>query len=207
MDMKKTYFELANKYHPDKHLNEHPEITRTTSEIFTIINEAYATLSNEDNKKAYEERLKAEAKGDILSDGTNLASAEVQFQRGKIVLYRRDFKSAKEAFEWAVRIFPNEAEYKAHLGWAIYNIAPQDAEEVKKAKELIRKALSTAPKQDKAHYFIGVIYRMEERFDDAERAFSLAVKLNPYLNEAISELRFLLMKKKKQGEAGLFGEN
>jgi len=205
-DMKKTYLGLAKKYHPDKHSNDNPEVTRTTSEIFTIINEAYSTLSNEDNKRAYEERLKAEANGDILSDGTNLASAEVQFQRGKIALYRRDFKSAKEAFEWAVRIFPNESEYKAHLGWAIYNIAPRDAEEVKRAKELIREALSTTPKQDKAHYFIGIICRMEGHLDDAERAFSQAVKLNPYFNEAISELRFVKMKKKKQGEASLFGK-
>lgn len=47
-DIKKKYFELAKKYHPD--VNKTPE----AKEKFAAINNAYETLSDEGKRKVYD---------------------------------------------------------------------------------------------------------------------------------------------------------
>jgi len=74
---------------------------------------------------------------------------------------------------------------------------------VEKAKEIIEEAVSSNPNQDKAYYFLGVIYKMEGRIRDAETAFRKAVQKNPNIPEALSELRLIQMRKQKD-DKGLF---
>ena len=48
-DIKKAYFQMAKKYHPD--VNKTPE----ASEKFTRITNAYETLSNESKRRVYDQ--------------------------------------------------------------------------------------------------------------------------------------------------------
>ncbi|MBI3399015.1 MAG: DnaJ domain-containing protein [Deltaproteobacteria bacterium] len=200
--IKKAYFKLAKEYHPDKYHKNIPQVKTIASDIFTLINTAYNTLSDKKDRKAYEDSLKSGHKQDITQDVANIMSAEIQFQKGKVALSRKDYKSAKEAFDCALKLNSEEGEYKAYLGWTIFNISPTNAAEANKAKELLEEAISLNPNQDKAYYFIGVIYRVEGKIDEAEAAFGSAVKKNPHLAEALSELRLIQMRK-KEGK-GLF---
>ena len=127
-------------------------------------------------------------------------NAELQFQKGKIALSRKDYKSAREAFEWTVKLNPDEGEYKTYLGWTIFNLSPKDAAEVKKAKELIQDGIAANPKQDRAYYFLGVIHRVNGKLEEAEAAFNKAVQKNPNLSEAQSELRLIQTRKQKEGK-------
>ena len=199
-NIKKAYFKMAKEYHPDRYHNNPHEARAAASDIFTLINTAYTTLSNEKARKTYEESLKNGGKQDVTQDAANIMNAELQFQKGKVALSRKDYKSAKEAFEWTVKLNPNEGEYKAYLGWIIFNISPKDASEVKKAKELIQAGISSNPKQDKAYYFLGVIQRLEGRLEEAEAAFQKAVQKNPNIPEALSELRLIQTRKQKEGK-------
>lgn len=47
-DIKKAYFKLAKQYHPD--VNKSPE----AKEKFSLINEAYETLSDDNKKEIYD---------------------------------------------------------------------------------------------------------------------------------------------------------
>ncbi|OGP07588.1 MAG: hypothetical protein A3G39_01205 [Deltaproteobacteria bacterium RIFCSPLOWO2_12_FULL_43_16] len=198
--IKKAYFKLAKEYHPDKYHNSIAEVRAAASEIFTIINAAYNTLSNENARKTYEDSLKSGHRQDITQDAANIMNAELQFQKGKIALSRKDYKSAKESFEWAIKLNSGEEEYKSYLGWTIFNISPKDAAEVSKAKEMIQDAISSNPKQDKAYYFLGVIYRVEGKLNEAEASFNKAIQKNPNIPEAVSELRLIQMRKEKEGK-------
>jgi len=147
--------------------------------------------------------LKTGNKQDVVQEAANIMNAEMQFQKGKMALSKKNYNAAKEAFDWAIKLNPDEGEYKAYLGWSIFNISPKDAAEVEKAKEIIEEAVSSNPNQDKAYYFLGVIYKMEGRIRDAETAFRKAVQKNPNIPEALSELRLIQMRKQKD-DKGLF---
>ncbi|MBI5875197.1 MAG: DnaJ domain-containing protein [Deltaproteobacteria bacterium] len=198
--IKKAYFKLAKEYHPDRYHNNAQEVKTAASDIFTLINTAYTTLSDEKTRKAYEESLKSGPKQDVTQDAANIMNAELQFQKGKVAMSRKDYKSAKEAFEWTIRLSPDEGEYKTYMGWTIFNLSPKDAAEVKKAKELIQDGIASNPKQDRAYYFLGVIHRVEGNLEEAESCFNKAVQKNPNLPEALSELRLIQMRKQKEGK-------
>lgn len=198
--IKKAYFKMAKQYHPDKYHNNGQDVRAAASDIFTLINTAYTTLSDENARRTYEESLKSGGKQDVHQDAANIMNAELQFQKGKVALSRKDYKSAREAFEWTVKLNPNEGEYKTYLGWTIFNLSPKDAAEVKKAKELIQDGIASNPKQDRAYYFMGIIYRVEGNLEEAGSCFNKAVQKNPNLSEAQSEIRFIQMRKQKEGK-------
>jgi len=200
--IKNAYFKLAKEYHPDRYHNT-PAMRSIASDIFSIINTSYNTLSDEKSRIAYLDSLKTGNKQDVVQEAANIMNAELQFQKGKVALSKRNYNVAKEAFDWAIKLNPDEGEYKTYLGWSIFNISPKDAAEVEKAKGIIEEAVSSNPNQDRAYYFLGVIYKMEGRIGDAETAFSKAVQKNPNIPEALSELRLIQMRKQKDSK-GLF---
>ncbi|MGI4776391.1 MAG: DnaJ domain-containing protein, partial [Janthinobacterium lividum] len=48
-DLKKTYYKLAKKYHPDSNPND-----KAAVEKYKVINEAYDVLKDEQKRKAYD---------------------------------------------------------------------------------------------------------------------------------------------------------
>lgn len=53
-DIKKAFRELAKKYHPDKFANDSLEQQKKAKDIFTKINQAYETLSDDKLKEEYD---------------------------------------------------------------------------------------------------------------------------------------------------------
>lgn len=56
-DIKKSYREMAKKYHPDKHQQQDEDI-KYYEERFKLINEAYEVLSNDNKRSLYDIELK-----------------------------------------------------------------------------------------------------------------------------------------------------
>jgi cytochrome c-type biogenesis protein CcmH/NrfG len=78
------------------------------------------------------------------------------------------------------------------------------------ARQMMQKALTIDPTNDRAHYQLGVIGRVEGDMERAERHFREAVKSNPKHLEANQEIRLIEMRKKKaaepkKGGGGFFG--
>ncbi|MBI5048253.1 MAG: DnaJ domain-containing protein [Deltaproteobacteria bacterium] len=199
-NIRKAYFKMAKEYHPDRYHNNTHEVRTAASDIFTLINTAYTTLSDEKTRKTYKESLKSGGKQDIALNAANIMNAELQFQKGKTALSRKDYKNANEAFDYTLKLNPDEGEYKSYLGWTIFNLSPKNAAKVKIARELIQEGISSNPKQDRAYYFLGVIHRTEGKIDEAETAFNKAVQKNPNIQEALNELRLIQMRKQRGGK-------
>ena len=111
--------------------------------------------------------------------------AEIIFQNGKTYLAQKDYEKAAASFKETVRLNPGEAEYKAYLGWAIFNAHPKDTV---KAKEFLMESLSIDHDLFIAHLFLAKLYMRERLFKEAEGGLAAALRKNPFLPEARKEL-------------------
>jgi len=116
--IRRAYLSIVKIFHPDRFNRNSPDVQKAIHDVFTLLNEAYQTLWDSERRKAYEESLKVGKEVERDKTPPAIIEGELQFHKGKMALYRKDYKTAIEAFEWAVKMNPNEGEYKAYLGYA-----------------------------------------------------------------------------------------
>ena len=94
-----------------------------------------------------------------------------------------------EAFAEAARLYPEEAEFHACLGWATWlSLAPGDGAAAQ-ARPPLERALQLNPRLDRAYVFRGRIARALGKTEEAESEFEKALLCNPGCLEALHELR------------------
>jgi len=200
-DIKKAYYQLAKLYHPDlyeKHSDR--KVCSLANEIFCLIASAYEVLSDDRSRMEYEEQLK---RGSVDGDATSVSRillAEMEFKKGQNLLRFGNFNGAAACFQKAVDMNPDEAEFYAYLGWAIYNRPGKSKEELAKAKEYVKKALSMNPRIPMAYYFLGFMHRTEGDTEAAMREFNKALRLKPDMVEALREVRLINSRKANPAE-------
>ncbi|MFP5264720.1 MAG: DnaJ domain-containing protein [Blastocatellia bacterium] len=63
-DIKAAYYQLAKKFHPDRHRNtEHSDLRGKLEALLSLITQAYDTLSEPPQRAAYDERLRRSSAG------------------------------------------------------------------------------------------------------------------------------------------------
>ena len=141
-EIKKAYYNLAKQYHPDLYeFHADRNIRSLSNEVFCLIASAYEVLIDGRSRMEYEEQLK---RGSVGGDATSLSRillAEMEFKKGQNLLRFSNFNGAAACFQKAVDMNPDEGEFYAYLGWAIYNSPGKLKEELAKAKEYVKKAL------------------------------------------------------------------
>jgi tetratricopeptide (TPR) repeat protein len=168
------------------------------------VSKAHETLSDSRRRMEYLlERRKGQRAAAELEEGQKAVQAELQFQQGEVKMKRRDYAGAVESFTWAVKLYPEEGEYHAHLGWARYLSDPNDRDVLKAALENVKKGAKLAPDREKPYLFLGRLYQAAGRADVAEKMFARCVQIKADCVEALRELRLMHMRREK--EKGLIG--
>jgi CheY-like chemotaxis protein/curved DNA-binding protein CbpA len=202
--VRRAYVEMAKKTHPDRYSNASDAVRRLSEEIFGLVSKAHETLSESRRRTEYLlERRRGERDAAELEEGQRAVQAELQFQQGEVKLKRRDFSGAVECFQWAVKLYPEEGEYHAHLGWAKYLAEPNDRSVLKDALENVKKGAKLAPDREKPYLYLGRLYQAAGRVDIAEKMFARCVQIKSDCVEALRELRLMHMRREK--EKGLIG--
>jgi CheY-like chemotaxis protein/curved DNA-binding protein CbpA len=202
--VRRAYVELAKKTHPDRYSSASDAVRRLSEEIFGLVSKAHETLSESRRRNEYLlERRQGERAAAELEEGQKAVQAELQFQQGEVKLKRRDFTGAVECFQWAVKLYPGEGEYHAHLGWAKYLAEPNDRSVLKDALENVKKGAKLAPDREKPYLYLGRLYQAAGRADIAEKMFARCVQIKSDCVEALRELRLMHMRREK--EKGLIG--
>ncbi|MGB9599783.1 MAG: DnaJ domain-containing protein, partial [Myxococcota bacterium] len=197
-EIKRAYITLAKEFHPDRIPNSAGrEVRKMAEELFKILTEAHNTLVDEQRRGEYINRITQVSKAEAADDVTRLLAAEGKFQAGEEYLKKRLFIKATESFKEAIDLYPEEAEYFAHYGWALFQSEPENQEVLKKARDAIATAITKNPKLDKAYLFMGYIYKGINRDDLAERQFEKAIQCNPDCTDALRELKLLDMKRRE----------
>jgi DNA-binding response OmpR family regulator/curved DNA-binding protein CbpA len=196
-EIKKAYFALAKKYHPDRlSVSTSSETRVLADEIFNFISRAHDVLVDEEQRKTYLEELSSGVKDGVSNEVSKILSAEGIFQQGEAALRRRDYPLAKQHFEEVTKLCPEEGEFHAYLGWTLFQSDPKNEEAIRLAREHLNQAISLNPKVDKAYLFLGYIYKALDYQEMAEHEFEKAIQCNPDCTEALRELRLLNMRKK-----------
>jgi len=190
LEIRYAFAALAKENHPDRLGADATSEARAFAEdVFMQISFAHDTLVDRRKRAEYELQLRS---GVQRSDGDEVArilKAEQQFRQGEALLAGNDAPAAIRAFAEAARLYPEEAEFHACLGWATWlSLAPGEGAAAQ-ARPLLDRALQLNPRIDRAYVFRGRIARALGKVREAEAEFEKALLCNPGCIEALHELR------------------
>lgn len=200
--VKAAYLLLVKRYHPDRvaMLGLPREVSEKLNRVFGAVQEAYEVLSVPTRREAYDRALGQGSQGKDAS-ARKRAEAEIQFKKGDALMKKKDFRQALTYLQPAVEGDPKNGLYLASLAWAKLNVGPRDAVQDEVRSMLVR-VLKAEGGHDRAQYYLGLLARMDGRTTDAEKHFTQAVKLNPNLQEAVTELRILRRRMEHKTDSG-----
>lgn|GEM_PF-528586 len=193
-----AYFALAKRTHPDRFSGASEALRRAAEDLFSLVSRAYETLGHRDRRNEYlraemtRERDRAE-----VEEGERALRAELCFQKGVGALKRKAYGEAREQFEQAVKHYPQEGEYHAYLGYALWLADPGAIGSVHEARQHLLRGRKLAPSSDKPYLFLGRLYKAEGKDAQAEKMFQRAVELDPDCVDAIRELRLIDMRRQR----------
>jgi curved DNA-binding protein CbpA len=191
--VKSAFLGLAKRFHPDRLPPALSRLAPRMNPVFEAIREAYEVLYDDTKRAAYLQELRTRTASPQRTAQPGIAPNDL-FKMGEVFFRKRDFAAAVEHYERAYNAEPR-AVYLAARAWAIY-MDPQRKAEIPKTKQMMAEALKLDPNCDRAHYQLGVIARVENDIERAERHFREAVRANPKHLEANQELRLIEMRKK-----------
>lgn len=172
-EIKKAYFELARRYHPDRFDRDLPAETRQIiEEVFGSITSAFQTLTNEEEKQEYDEKLAKPAEpGRKELDN----QADIKFRQGKNLFNRGKYEESLIFFEEAIKLRSNKASFFIHLAKA-KAMVPAFQEE---AENDFIKAVDLEPWQADSYFALGEFYAKEGLSVKAKKQFKKALEIDP----------------------------
>ncbi len=197
-EIKKAYFDLARKFHPDRFgLNLPAGAKEEVDGVFAQVTKAFQTLSNERERERYGQELEAppeQGKEDVEK------KAEARFRQARSLYNRARHEDALVLLEEAIRLKSNKAAYHLLLAKAEMEVPSFR----RKAEEDFKKAIDLEPWNPEAHVGLGQYYKREGLNVKADRQFKKALDVNPDHKIARRELGEEEEEKKKKGLMGLF---
>ncbi|HAR35811.1 MAG TPA: hypothetical protein DCR87_02670 [Acidobacteria bacterium] len=190
-EIKKAYFNLARKYHPDRfnsNLSDHSLV----NEVFNAITTAYRTLSEPDQRKKYDQQLAApqqETADDLAR------KAEVKYRQGRTLYNQGMYEEAVIFLEEAIRLKKARADYYLLLAMAESKLPAYK----KKAEEDFLRAIEMEPWNAEGYVGLGLLYLGEGLKVRAKKQLQRALEIDPDHHQARAALTELEKGEKKTG--------
>ena len=171
-EIRRAYLRAAKVYHPDATLKYGDKaLKEEASLVFSHITEAFEVLSHADRRQEYDALLRGEA---TEAPAHHIAQAEIGYQKAEILLRMGQFKEAIPYLKQAVTLVPDEEEFHASLGWALYK-APNS--EPRLAREALENAIKLKSDHALAHFRLGIVCRSLGDTKASENALARAKEL------------------------------
>ena len=217
-DIDRAYEALARSFHADRYRLSPEEDRKAAQEIFDKLAEAHRTLRDPAKRKSYLAKL-TRADDDARRRGAGRARRRARCRRrrrpstarrppprrrtrrrarstrsGLEHLKARRHHEAVEALRQAARLVPNEADFRAALGWALFRQAPADARAGRAAVAELRRALQLDERHRAAAQHLAEIYAQTGQPDLAVQELERLLAIDPAATEVAEELHRLRTK-------------
>lgn len=191
IEIKKNYFRLAKKFHPDLYERDLPhEIKSVIDAVFEQISEAYQILSDEKKRTVYDTRKEKLP----IDDKRNWAkAAEVKFLQGKTLYDTAHFLEAIVFLEEAVKFQGNKGRYYLLLAMTQAKIPSLH----RKSEENFLHSIRLDSWNAEGYVGLGKLYKKEGLFIKAKKQFEKAINIDPDHKIALREMNGFGKKKKK----------
>jgi DNA-binding response OmpR family regulator/tetratricopeptide (TPR) repeat protein len=207
-EIDRAYESLARSFHPDRYHLAPGEDRKAAQEIFDRLADAHRTLRDPARRRAYAAKLDraeeaaapatpetpavpAMPTGAAVSPSPSGTAARVLYENGLEHLRARRHHEAVEALRQAARLIPNEADFRAALGWALFRQAPADARAGRAAVAELRRALQLDERNRNAAQRLAEIYAQTGQPELAIQELERALAFYPGDLEIADELRRL----------------
>jgi curved DNA-binding protein CbpA len=152
--LRQNYYDLVRKFHPDRHM-DHPEWMEQLHKIMEGVTSGYSTLSNEEKRQNYDERLaSSDTHGSGRRQGEVKLTADLCLSRAQECLKGGNPGSAIVWLRRALALEPTSAKNHILLARAISSWASSRQE----AAELFEKSLELDPWNMSARLQLASLY-------------------------------------------------
>jgi tetratricopeptide (TPR) repeat protein len=197
-----AYLELAKVFHPDRvPAVGTGELRPKMERIFARISEAHATLCDDQARKKYEQSLRDSSKGDS-NRAMRILEGEVAYQKGCVLLRRKDWAPALAELRRALTLNPDEAEHHALLAWAVWQASPDKVKAAAAAKPMLQKAVSLQARSHHAHFYLAEILMAENALAPALASYQRVLMLDPDNVDAQRAVRLINLRLEKDAKKG-----
>ncbi|MFO0710289.1 MAG: DnaJ domain-containing protein [Sandaracinus sp.] len=200
--VRKAYFALAKRWHPDRAIGEIAPLRSFVEQVFALMTSAQETLADE-TKRAHYLRHVQDGGGTPEADRKLEAIlwAAKEHQKAEVLIRRRDFEGAVALLTAAIEVVNDEADLLSTYAWCVFNL-PQSEGRVTEMLTMVDRALALEPKHDRALYHKGMILQRTGKDAEALACFKKALEVNKKNPDAMREVRLAEMRGGKSGTTG-----
>ena len=205
-DIKKAYFLLARKFHPDRYPRSlSPQHRVLVEDIFDSITKAYRTLSSEELRKGYDLKAPAAIGGARPGESGRdiLKKADHKFRQAKTLYSQGRHEDSIIVLEEVIRLNKTKGAYFLLLALSEVKIPSMR----RKAEMDFLKAIELEPWNPECYVGLGMLYRQEGMTLKAAKLFQKALEYDDDHEIALRELDALKGGEKKTGLKGFFSKS
>jgi curved DNA-binding protein CbpA len=183
-EIKKSYYAIARKFHPDHHMSK-SELIELLKDLMAAVTVAYDTLNDDQKRASYDKVLAASGAFHLQRGKTeSQETLEECFSRASACVRAKNFVGSIVWLRKCVYRAPDKAKYHAMLARSLATVAAYRDEAI----EHFEKAIDLDPWDTTAYFQFGELYEKMQLPWRARPLYSKVLELNPEHTKARARL-------------------